>query len=149
VPTRTCGTCTLCCKLLAVAELAKPANTWCQHCPTGKGGCSIFESEERPAACKSFRCAWLADQDGLLFPEEMKPERSRFVAYLSQAEGVPGGFWVFMEGQPGILDSKRVKALIHSVVASGRVALLVRKNQSEIRGPAEAAAAVLRSFATH
>jgi len=28
---RTCGGCTLCCKLLPVRELKKPANTRCQH----------------------------------------------------------------------------------------------------------------------
>ena len=31
VPGRECGTCTLCCKLIAVAALGKPPGVWCTH----------------------------------------------------------------------------------------------------------------------
>jgi len=41
---RACGTCTLCCKVVAVTELAKAAGQWCLHCRPGRG-CSIL----RPA----------------------------------------------------------------------------------------------------
>jgi hypothetical protein len=39
---RSCGTCSLCCKLPYVAELNKPINTWCPHARPGHGGCSIY-----------------------------------------------------------------------------------------------------------
>ena len=39
--TRHCGGCTLCCKLIPVEELNKPAGARCKHVRTGKG-CSIY-----------------------------------------------------------------------------------------------------------
>jgi hypothetical protein len=71
--TRECGSCTLCCKVLAVTALEKPRGVWCKHCRPGQG-CGIYE--ERPLECRSFRCLWLVDQK---FPEEFKPERSKLV----------------------------------------------------------------------
>jgi len=56
---RICGTCSLCCKLLPIAALGKPADRWCKHSHPGAGGCAIYES--RPDTCRSFHCAWLAD----------------------------------------------------------------------------------------
>ena len=74
--TRQCGSCTLCCKVLAVAALEKPAGVWCRHCRPGQG-CGIYE--ERPQECRTFGCLWLADPN---FPEELKPERSKLVFVL-------------------------------------------------------------------
>jgi hypothetical protein len=69
--TRTCGTCSLCCKLPYVAELSKPIDTWCRHCKPGKGGCSIYS--ERPQQCMDFICAWLnGDLDDEWFPARAK-----------------------------------------------------------------------------
>jgi hypothetical protein len=36
-----CGDCTLCCKVMAIEMLAKPAGAWCPHC-TAKRGCTIY-----------------------------------------------------------------------------------------------------------
>jgi hypothetical protein len=33
---RACGTCTLCCKVVAVPELEKAAGEWCKHCRPGR-----------------------------------------------------------------------------------------------------------------
>ena len=38
---RTCGTCTLCCKVMAIAALKKPMNKWCEFCDKG-AGCKIY-----------------------------------------------------------------------------------------------------------
>jgi hypothetical protein len=55
---RTCGDCSLCCKLINVREpLNKPRDVWCQHCRPGKGGCSIYDT--RPDVCRGFACDWL------------------------------------------------------------------------------------------
>jgi hypothetical protein len=72
-PDRSCGTCTLCCKVMAVAALSKPAATWCTHCTPGRG-CGIYE--KRPEECRTFHCNWLVD--GRLGPN-WKPEKSKFV----------------------------------------------------------------------
>ena len=55
---RACGDCTLCCKVMAIEELAKPAGQWCRHCKPGRG-CLIYDS--RPAECSAFDCLWLID----------------------------------------------------------------------------------------
>ncbi len=70
---RSCGTCSLCCKVLPVRELDKPAGRWCVHSVRG-GGCGIHSS--RPQACRQFFCSWRLDPN--LGPE-WKPEVSRFV----------------------------------------------------------------------
>ena len=54
---RTCGTCSLCCKLPYIPELNKSIDSWCRHARPGVSGCSIYP--ERPASCRSFACGWL------------------------------------------------------------------------------------------
>lgn len=48
-----CGECTLCCKLLPIKELNKPANELCRFC---SNGCTIHDSN--PAECSLFECAY-------------------------------------------------------------------------------------------
>jgi hypothetical protein len=61
VPGRACGSCSLCCKLLRIEELDKPAGVWCPHCQAGLGGCKIYGV--RPGPCRSFHCAWLINPE--------------------------------------------------------------------------------------
>jgi hypothetical protein len=72
-PGRDCGTCTLCCKLFPVPDLAKPAGRWCQHIVQGRG-CGIHAT--RPTVCRSFFCQWVYNE--ALGPE-WKPEVCKFV----------------------------------------------------------------------
>jgi len=74
-PGKACGTCMMCCKVLPIPELAKPAGQWCSHAVTGKG-CGIYE--DRPPVCRSFYCHWLVDPT--LGPE-WKPNKAKFVMY--------------------------------------------------------------------
>jgi len=73
VPGRSCGTCSLCCKVYSIKELSKPAGRWCVHRVRGSG-CGIHP--DRPRSCRDFFCSWLVDPN--LGPE-WKPEVSRFV----------------------------------------------------------------------
>jgi hypothetical protein len=73
VPGRSCGTCSLCCKVYPVLELDKPAGQWCRHCVPGSG-CAVHP--DRPRSCRQFFCAWRLDPN--LGPE-WKPEACRFV----------------------------------------------------------------------
>jgi hypothetical protein len=73
VGNRGCGGCTLCCKLLPVAEIAKPAATWCPHCELGMG-CGIYL--DRPHGCRIFYCGWLVN--GNVGPH-WRPRDSRMV----------------------------------------------------------------------
>jgi hypothetical protein len=72
-PGRTCGTCTLCCKLFPVPELEKPAGRWCRHIVQGRG-CGIHAT--RPQVCRDFFCQWIYN---INLGPEWKPEVSRFV----------------------------------------------------------------------
>ena len=74
-PPRKCGSCTLCCSLLPVAELGKPRSVRCQHLRHGKG-CSIYA--DRPMSCRFFNCRWLM-QPELLPGGWLRPDHSRVV----------------------------------------------------------------------
>jgi hypothetical protein len=76
--TRSCGECTLCCKVMAIEELAKPAGSWCQHCGPGRG-CRIYD--ERPLECRHFDCLWLTDER---FGPHWKPSKSKLVLTASE-----------------------------------------------------------------
>jgi len=78
---KSCGECTLCCKVMAIETLAKPAGAWCRHCRPGHG-CLIHA--ERPAECRDFGCLWLVDER--LGPE-WKPSKSKLVLTIS-ADGI-------------------------------------------------------------
>jgi len=73
VPGRACGSCTLCCTLIAVEELHKPRSQPCVHC-VARRGCGIHAT--RPDSCRKFICNWLLLED--LGPE-WKPEQCNFV----------------------------------------------------------------------
>ncbi|MBN9055415.1 MAG: hypothetical protein BGO06_12865 [Shinella sp. 65-6] len=72
---RSCGTCTLCCRLPDIDHLDKPANAWCRHCVAGEG-CSIYA--DRPSVCRDFLCLWMTDE-GLT--EAWAPSRSHMMVY--------------------------------------------------------------------
>ncbi|RXH25057.1 MULTISPECIES: hypothetical protein [Bradyrhizobium] len=75
---RRCGDCTLCCKIMAIEALAKPASAWCGHCRPGRG-CAIYAG--RPAECEDFACLWLVND---LLDERWKPSRSKLVLTTSE-----------------------------------------------------------------
>lgn len=58
--TRQCGQCTLCCKLVPVAEMDKVAGQRCRHQRLSKG-CAIYA--KRPLVCRMWNCRWLTDDD--------------------------------------------------------------------------------------
>lgn len=70
---RTCGDCDLCCTLVAVASLSKPAYTGCRHAAAG-GGCTIYGNH--PTDCQAFRCGWL---DMPELGDEWRPSQSGFI----------------------------------------------------------------------
>ena len=60
-----CGACNLCCKLLQVPDINKPARMLCWWTDI-HGGCQRHkEKETDPSlqACRQFKCVWLASQD--------------------------------------------------------------------------------------
>ena len=79
--TRSCGSCTLCCKLLGVHALDKPPYQWCAHCVTG-AGCAIYA--KRPFDCRAFHCMYV--EEGSNVPGHWLPSRSGMIL-CSDPEG--------------------------------------------------------------
>lgn len=75
---KACGDCTLCCKVMAIEELAKPVSSWCPHCKPGRG-CLIYPG--RPAECRTFNCLWLVNDH---LNEPWKPNKSKLVLTTSE-----------------------------------------------------------------
>jgi len=59
--TRTCGECSLCCKLLAVRELRKSAGERCRYQSFSKG-CGVYKTQAMPNSCKLWSCRWLVQE---------------------------------------------------------------------------------------
>lgn len=76
---RQCNECTLCCKLLPVAELHKPANVRCGFSRAGKG-CIVHSRPNYPTSCRLWACAWLQDPAAELLP---RPDRAHYVVDMA------------------------------------------------------------------
>jgi uncharacterized protein len=70
IPGKACGTCSMCCKILEIEELKKPAGPYCPNCKVGEG-CGIYHS--RPDVCRDYECLWKTDRT--LSPQ-LRPDRS-------------------------------------------------------------------------
>lgn len=55
--TRQCGDCQLCCKVMPIKDIDKPALKKCKHQKFNKG-CAIYQ--QRPKSCRLWECAWLS-----------------------------------------------------------------------------------------
>lgn len=75
---KSCGDCGLCCKIMGVEALAKPAGRWCVHFRRGRG-CGVYE--DRPGDCRAFNCLWLLTE--ALGPD-WKPSTAGFVMHSDQ-----------------------------------------------------------------
>ena len=101
---RACGSCSLCCKLVAVGKkdesFQKPQGVWCEHC--AKPRCRVYET--RPNACREYKCLWLRG----LFAEEDRPDRAGLVVHLEQSIGDhvwdPAGILQFLETLTTLVD---------------------------------------------
>jgi hypothetical protein len=72
---KSCGECSLCCRVLNAPEIGKPDDEWCQYYKAGVG-CSIHKT--RPKLCRDFQCQWT--RTGHL-GEEWRPDRCHFVLW--------------------------------------------------------------------
>ncbi|MBC7581129.1 MAG: hypothetical protein H7312_27785 [Tardiphaga sp.] len=108
---RACGDCTLCCKVMTIDELAKPAGSWCKNCDA-RSGCKIYS--ERPTECRTFSCLWLIDER--LGPP-WKPNKSKIVITTSE-DGLE------IRCDPGFSDAWRkepFKSQIHKWAEAGEL----------------------------
>jgi len=71
---RKCGECSLCCKLIEVRELSKPAGANCPH--RAEIGCSLYGTEKMLDCCLLYSCMWLLLDR---IPDELRPDRCRVI----------------------------------------------------------------------
>ncbi len=79
-PAKPCGDCSLCCKILRINVLEKPAGLWCRHFAKN-AGCRIHSAS--PHECQRFQCYWTISE---ALGEEWRPDRSKLVIW-SNVEG--------------------------------------------------------------
>lgn len=120
---RECGSCTLCCKLLAVTEIAKPAGIWCEHCTVG-AGCQIHSDDKYPPSCKVYNCLWKLRED---VPLEFKPDAVKAVmGVTTDGEGLlVYARTVSLDGVP----EKFKKWLREQIVPNGKVIVVAQNNR--------------------
>lgn len=126
---KTCGGCTLCCKLLSVDEIDKPHSVWCRHCDKGRG-CGIYP--DRPQSCRDFSCLWLKSKE---MGEDLRPDRIRAVL---DSDG--DGDAIVVHIDPGYPDAHR-KNPLHRILslaaAKGRVVVIANGARRKPFDPAE------------
>jgi hypothetical protein len=75
----------VCCEIVEVGEIDKPAGSLCRHY---NNGCTLFNKKERPMVCKSFQCGWLRG-----FGEEK--DRPDKIGLMLSISNFNGGVWIF------------------------------------------------------
>ncbi|MBX3479160.1 MAG: YkgJ family cysteine cluster protein [Caulobacter sp.] len=78
---KSCGPCTLCCTVLEIPALSKPACQACVHVRAGTG-CGIYEA--RPEPCRTFTCGWLATE---ALGEAWRPDVAGFLIRDERDQG--------------------------------------------------------------
>jgi hypothetical protein len=73
VTARRCNECTLCCRLLPIAEIGKAAGTVCTQ--QRSKGCRVYGTQNFPRSCGLWSCAWLVDES-IQLP---RPDRAHYV----------------------------------------------------------------------
>jgi hypothetical protein len=109
---RECGTCALCCKVVAVDALGKTAGAWCGHA-VPRRGCGIYTT--RPEECRTFNCTWLIDPR---LGEHWKPERSKFVLIAA-----PDGNGIEVRCDPGFATAWRKEPFYAQIMSWSRDAV--------------------------
>ena len=75
---RQCGECQLCCKLVPVASVSKPAGVACRFQKFHKG-CTVYRTAKMPPECAIWNCRWLVNDDAA---DLSRPDRSHYVLDL-------------------------------------------------------------------
>ena len=116
----TCGSCTLCCKVLAIRELNKEKDVWCTHASRAKG-CDIYG--HHPESCQNFFCEWLSGN----WHSTFRPDKVHGVSTAT----TDGTGWLIHEdpGYPGVA-SALMRDYINDYIADGRKFVIVLCGQS-------------------
>lgn len=106
---RQCGSCSACCTVMSVHEIAKGMYETCEH--LCGAGCGIYA--ERPGACRTFECQWLRgvlEVDGAI-DTEMRPDACGVIFHY-QPDSAFGEVYTACEVERGASGSGRAQAII-------------------------------------
>ena len=131
---RDCGACGLCCKLLNVPDVNKPALMTCWW-TTVHGGCAR-QGEKSTApelmACAQFKCLWLASQERELeserMPRHMRPDVTHVLMYPEPGGGT--NIWIHVDPQyPTAWREPEIVHYLDGIVSRGGMVELVIGDQ--------------------
>ncbi len=112
---RSCGECSLCCKLLGISELDKPAGKWCPHCRPGSQRCLVYEA--RPRTCRTYACGWLVNPK---FDDAWYPARCKIVVSMN-VDRDPHVMQIYVDlGRRDAWDREPYRSGIRELAANGR-----------------------------
>lgn len=120
----TCGTCTLCCKLIGVKELKKPAGKWCEFCKPGKG-CMVYP--DRPPSCIDFECGWLLSN----LPVEFRPDNLHII--ITGESNKVGAVILHQDPNfPNSVETKNGKRLLELFARDGKPVIIVTGDKRKL-----------------
>lgn len=135
--TRTCGSCSLCCSLMPVRELAKGASERCKHQSHARG-CRVYGKPAMPPSCRLWNCRWIVSQEGT--ETLSRPDRSKYVIDIlpdfitarDDETGVETSVEVVQiwcsPSHPNAHRDPALRAYLHKLSAEQGIAALVRYN---------------------
>lgn len=108
---RVCGECRVCCRIIPVDELAKPAGVGCIH--TCDLGCA--KHENKPRECAKFSCLWMSVPSWLhgLLTDACRPDRVGIMLV-----GTRHGVTVY-ETRQGAAKEGFGKKMVHRLATAG------------------------------
>lgn len=137
-PSRKCGDCTLCCKLMPVEEIGKLASHRCPH--QRSKGCTIYT--QRPDGCREWHCRWLVEGDSV--KDLRRPDRSHYVLdivpdiievqdakELSEFRAVPVVQIWLDPAFPEAYKDPALKAYLAEMGRTEKMAALIRTNSKD------------------
>ncbi len=144
VPGRSCGSCSLCCKVQEIKWLNKPANKWCQHSDPGRG-CKIWDA--RPQGCIDYFCWYMTEAQ--LGPE-WRPDKSKFIInfraeenrFIVNVDNASPAAW---RQEPYYSSLKRISGelldrnIIVQIITGGQLTYLTPDQETTIDRPADPA----------
>ncbi len=117
-----CRTCTLCCVLPHIVALEKPMYRACQH--IANHGCGIFGQPERPKACISYECAYLAARLTDAPDRHSIPHPLEAGAYFHR-DPVENAMVLFVDpAKPEVWKRSAIPALLRPTLVAGRTLVI-------------------------
>lgn len=119
---RSCGNCTLCCKLLGLKESKKVGDvgTYCSFCDKNVG-CTIYE--DRGPDCENFNCLWLSQTQ---IPDSYRPDKLHVMFELPAASLIYIGH--VDPDYPDAWKNINVHIIIDKINKAGHSVILVGKD---------------------